>query len=52
MNDIKYIAIVDDHTMFRKGLVALVNLFSRYKVLFDASNRKGFYTTAAVQALA
>lgn len=38
MNEIKHIAIVDDHTMFRKGLIALINLFPNYKVLFDASN--------------
>lgn len=36
MNDTRYIAIVDDHTMFRKGLMALVNLFPGYQVLFDA----------------
>lgn len=42
MNDTKYIVIVDDHTMFRKGLIALINLFPNYKVLFDASNGKDF----------
>jgi DNA-binding NarL/FixJ family response regulator len=36
MNDTKSIAIVDDHTMFRKGLAALINLFPGYEVLFDA----------------
>ena len=41
-SDIKYIAIVDDHTMFRKGLVILINTFSNYKVLFDAANGKDF----------
>ena len=38
MNDIRHIAIVDDHTLFRKGLAALVNLFPGYQVLFDASD--------------
>jgi DNA-binding NarL/FixJ family response regulator len=38
MNDIRHIAIVDDHTLFRKGLAALVNLFPGYRVLFDASD--------------
>ncbi|GAA0556809.1 response regulator transcription factor [Chitinophaga japonensis] len=38
MPDTRYIAIVDDHTMFRKGLAALVNLFPRYEVLFQASD--------------
>jgi DNA-binding NarL/FixJ family response regulator len=36
MNDIRLIAIVDDHTMFRKGLMALINLFPGYEVSFDA----------------
>lgn len=36
MNNERYIAIVDDHTMFRKGLAALINLFPGYTVLFDA----------------
>src|ERR1700741_1113532 len=38
MADTRYIAIVDDHTMFRKGLTALINLFPRYEVLFEASD--------------
>jgi DNA-binding NarL/FixJ family response regulator len=42
MRDTKYIAIVDDHTMFRKGLISLINLFPNYKVLFDAANGKDF----------
>src|SRR5579875_4092592 len=42
MPDTKYIAIVDDHTMFRKGLVSLINFFPDYKVLFDAANGKDF----------
>ncbi len=42
MSDTKYIAIVDDHTMFRKGLITLINLFPNYSVLFDASNGKDF----------
>lgn len=40
MPDTKYIAIVDDHAMFRKGLVVLINLFPNYEVMFDASNGK------------
>ncbi|HTE10240.1 MAG TPA: response regulator transcription factor [Chitinophagaceae bacterium] len=42
MSDIKYIAVVDDHTMVRKGICALINLFPSYKVLFDASNGNDF----------
>jgi DNA-binding NarL/FixJ family response regulator len=37
-----HIAIVDDHSMVRKGLCSLISLFSRYKVLFDACNGKDF----------
>lgn len=42
MPDTKYIAIADDHTMFRKGLMVLINLFPNYEVLFDAANGKDF----------
>lgn len=42
MSDVKYIAIVDDHAMFRKGLTALINMFDHYKILFDASSGKDF----------
>jgi DNA-binding NarL/FixJ family response regulator len=42
MTDVKYIAIADDHAMFRKTLAVLINLFPDYKVLFDASNGKDF----------
>lgn len=42
MRDMKYIAVVDDHTMFRKGITALINLFPNYKVLFDAANGQDF----------
>ena len=31
MNDVKYIAVVDDHAMFRKGICALINLFPTTK---------------------
>lgn len=40
MSEIKYIAIVDDHTMFRKGLSILISLFPTYEVLFEAANGK------------
>ena len=38
MPDLKYIALVDDHTMFRKGLAVLINLFPQYRVLMDVAN--------------
>jgi len=42
MNEIINIAIVDDHTMFRKGMCSLIDLFPRYKVLLDAANGNDF----------
>jgi DNA-binding NarL/FixJ family response regulator len=42
MSETRYIAIVDDHAMFRKGLASLINLFPGYKVLFDAGDGKQF----------
>jgi DNA-binding NarL/FixJ family response regulator len=40
MRDTRYIAIVDDHTMFRKGLAVLINLFPSYQVVLDVANGK------------
>lgn len=40
--DKKHIAIVDDHTMIRKSLSVLINLFDTYKVIFDAADGKDF----------
>jgi DNA-binding NarL/FixJ family response regulator len=40
MNKIK-LAIVDDHNLFRKGLIRLINLGDfedRYSILFEADN--------------
>ena len=42
MSEIKYVALVDDHTMFRKGLAVLINLFPQYKVLLDVGNGQEF----------
>lgn len=42
MPDTIHIAVVDDHTMFRKGICALINMFPDTKVLFDAANGKDF----------
>jgi DNA-binding NarL/FixJ family response regulator len=42
MPDQKYIALVDDHTMFRKGLAVLIDLFPNYKVLMDVGNGREF----------
>lgn len=51
MNDTKYIAIADDHALFRKGLIALINLFPNYKILFDASNGEEFINCIQPSAL-
>lgn len=40
MNEVCRIAIVDDNTMFRKGLAALINLFPHHQVIFDAAGGK------------
>ena len=36
----RLIAIVDDHTILRKGLSALINLFPGYEVLIEAGDGK------------
>jgi len=42
MSEIKSVALVDDHTMFRKGLAALISLFPSYRVTMDVANGKEF----------
>src|SRR5450631_308214 len=42
MRDTIKIALVDDHTMFRKGLAVLIGLFSGYKILMDVANGREF----------
>jgi DNA-binding NarL/FixJ family response regulator len=32
------IALVDDHRLFRSGLVSLINSLTGYKILFEAAN--------------
>ncbi len=51
MNDTKYIAIADDHALFRKGLISLINLFPNYKILFDAANGEEFLKLIKPSAL-
>ncbi|MCM5663308.1 response regulator [Galbibacter mesophilus] len=36
------IAIVDDHSLFAKSLISLVDSFDNYKVIFNATNGKNF----------
>lgn len=42
MPDIHNIAVVDDHTLFRKGLISLINVFPNFEVILEASNGKDF----------
>lgn len=42
MNNIRTIAIVDDHSLFRKGLIGLINIIPNYTVIQDAPNGKSF----------
>lgn len=41
MEDIR-ISLVDDHTLFRKGMAELINSFKGYKVVAEADNGKEF----------
>lgn len=50
-NEIKYIAIADDHALFRKGLASLINFFPGYKVLFEAANGKELISRLRPKAL-
>lgn len=40
MNEKISIALADDHTMFRRGLVAILKAYNEVEVLFDAANGK------------
>lgn len=40
MTETKYIAICDDHALFRKGLAQLINYFPGYQVLLEARHGK------------
>jgi DNA-binding NarL/FixJ family response regulator len=42
MSDVKKVALVDDHTMFRKGLAVLINLFPGYQVAMEVANGHEF----------
>lgn len=42
MTSTVFIALVDDHSLLRNGLAALINSFEGYKVLFEAENGKDF----------
>lgn len=40
MNETRHIGIVDDHTILRKGLAALINLFPGYEIVLEAADGK------------
>jgi len=40
--NITHIALVDDHSLLRNGLAALINSFDGYAVIFEADNGKDF----------
>jgi len=42
MNNKKSVAVVDDHTLFRKGICSLINYFPGYYVQYDAGNGEEF----------
>src|SRR6476469_5930603 len=42
MNETKQVAIVDDHTLFRKGLAALIGSFPDHQVTIEAGNGEEF----------
>lgn len=42
MNEKKSVAVVDDHTLFRKGICALINYFPFHYVRYDAANGEDF----------
>ncbi|NLR58861.1 response regulator transcription factor [Chitinophaga polysaccharea] len=50
-NKTRYIAIADDHALFRKGISSLINSFPGYKVLFEASDGKDFIRQLRLEAL-
>ncbi|WP_293787393.1 response regulator transcription factor [uncultured Pedobacter sp.] len=45
---IKQIALVDDHVLFRKGLAALISYFQGYNILFEAANGRDFIRQLAI----
>ena len=51
MSDQHQIAVVDDHTLFRKGLISLINVFPQYKVTLEASNGKDFINQLKTSSL-
>ncbi|WP_145855140.1 response regulator transcription factor [Pedobacter suwonensis] len=50
-DQIKQIALVDDHVLFRKGLAALISYFQDYNILFEAANGQDFIRQLEIYGL-
>ncbi len=42
------VVLVDDHTLFRKGMTELINNFDNYTVVWEASNGKEFIKSISI----
>jgi DNA-binding NarL/FixJ family response regulator len=51
MNKKTQIAIIDDHSLFRKSLAVLINMFAHYQVTYDAANGKDFISQLDIEKL-
>ena len=50
-NNTTGIALVDDHSLLRNGLAALINSFEGYNVVFEADNGKDFINQLKIHAV-
>ncbi len=46
-----YITLIDDHGLIRQGLASLINSYSNFRVLFEASNGRDFIEKLKPSAL-
>lgn len=51
LSSITKVALVDDHKLFRKGMMELINDFDGYKVVWEAENGKEFTSRISPQNL-
>ncbi len=50
MSKIK-LAVVDDHSLFRKGMVSILNQVDDFEVVFDATNGREFLSKLALEPI-
>jgi two-component system, NarL family, response regulator DegU len=50
MNKIK-LAVVDDHSLFRKGMISILNQVTDFEVVFDATNGREFLTKLVIDPI-